>query len=381
MKHPRLPNGMGTIRYLGKGRSNPYAVYAPDYRVTPKGNATYTKRLCYVPDWYTGFAVLVSYKAGTYHPGDEIDIARQMKNEPEHEMSALAKKILSDYRQIGRKEEARNRENKHTFLDTFNEYFEERFGEYATQRYSDGTKTVYKGSVSAWSEIHEEFIEDITRSRLQGIVNALSEVYKAPTIKRFMAVASNVFTYAMKKEYITANPMKFVGIPMKAEEVTHAEAYTEEDLKKLGQAASKGNQEAMNILIQCYSGFRISAFEDLEVKDGVFYGGVKTGKRYVPIHSAIKGMVEKRGPYVGVIKNANERIRALCKELGIEGYKTTHSARHTFKSLCDRYGVSDIAQRLLMGHSISSLDVHDSVYTHFSIEDLRKEIEKIPKVF
>ena len=28
-KHPKLPNGYGQIRYLGKGRRNPYGVYPP----------------------------------------------------------------------------------------------------------------------------------------------------------------------------------------------------------------------------------------------------------------------------------------------------------------------------------------------------------------
>ena len=28
-KHSRLPNGYGSIRYLGKNRKNPYAVHPP----------------------------------------------------------------------------------------------------------------------------------------------------------------------------------------------------------------------------------------------------------------------------------------------------------------------------------------------------------------
>ena len=28
-KHPRLPNAFGSIRYIGKGRTNPYAVHPP----------------------------------------------------------------------------------------------------------------------------------------------------------------------------------------------------------------------------------------------------------------------------------------------------------------------------------------------------------------
>ena len=63
-KHPRLPNGYGSIRYLGKSRKNPYAVHPP---ADIDGNRP--PALCYVDDWMKGFIILTSYKAGTYTPG------------------------------------------------------------------------------------------------------------------------------------------------------------------------------------------------------------------------------------------------------------------------------------------------------------------------
>ena len=45
-KHPRLPNGYGSIRYLGKSRKNPYAVHPP---ADIDGNRP--PALCYVDDW------------------------------------------------------------------------------------------------------------------------------------------------------------------------------------------------------------------------------------------------------------------------------------------------------------------------------------------
>lgn len=32
-KHPRLPNGLGSIRYLGRHRKHPYAVHPPQSQI------------------------------------------------------------------------------------------------------------------------------------------------------------------------------------------------------------------------------------------------------------------------------------------------------------------------------------------------------------
>ena len=73
-KHPRLPNGFGSIRWLGSGRRRPYAVHPPS-QVKPNGITTMPKALCYVDDWYKGLAVLSAYHAGTYTPGMEDSLA------------------------------------------------------------------------------------------------------------------------------------------------------------------------------------------------------------------------------------------------------------------------------------------------------------------
>ena len=52
-KHSRLPNGYGSIRYLGKNRKNPYAVHPPANIDGDRPAA-----LCYVDDWMKGFIIL-----------------------------------------------------------------------------------------------------------------------------------------------------------------------------------------------------------------------------------------------------------------------------------------------------------------------------------
>ena len=157
-KHPRLKSGFGTIKYLGEGRSNPYAVYPPEYKISQNGYRFHTNALCYVPDWYTGFAILVSYKAGTYQKGDEVTIASAIEHSPEQDLCYAAKMILADYAKVGTKLHiVDSGSNKHKWIDVYQEYMEYRFGEYAAKRYSVRTKRAYSNAGSQWADLHDCF--------------------------------------------------------------------------------------------------------------------------------------------------------------------------------------------------------------------------------
>ena len=67
-KYPRLPNGYGSINFLGKKRRNPYGVYPPVTEFTIDGIPIRPKAICYVDDWRKGFIILTAYKAGNYTP-------------------------------------------------------------------------------------------------------------------------------------------------------------------------------------------------------------------------------------------------------------------------------------------------------------------------
>ena len=60
-KHPKLPNGFGSIKYLGKGRYKPYGVYPPVEKYTMKGPVT-PKALAYVETWEDGYEILAAHK-------------------------------------------------------------------------------------------------------------------------------------------------------------------------------------------------------------------------------------------------------------------------------------------------------------------------------
>ena len=69
----RLPSGFGSIRYLGKGRRNSYAVHPPAKSI-PGKKWPRPPALCYVPDWITGFKALSLYHAGLFKCGLERDL-------------------------------------------------------------------------------------------------------------------------------------------------------------------------------------------------------------------------------------------------------------------------------------------------------------------
>lgn len=75
-KYQKLPNGYGSIRFLGSGRRNPYGVYPPVKEFDDNGNAVSRKAICsklcvfphtFLTTWLYG--ILIS-EQGLY-PGGE----------------------------------------------------------------------------------------------------------------------------------------------------------------------------------------------------------------------------------------------------------------------------------------------------------------------
>ena len=374
---PRLPNGMGHIKYLGSGRTNPYAVLPPEYKPSEQPYS-YKKALCYVPDWYTAFAVLMSYKAGTYKAGDEIEISRSLHGLRTSDLNDFTRRVIADYQLIGTKKEGLANIQKHKFSEVYEAFMNQRFGEYATASYAPGTVLGYKANYRHFEPIADKYIEDITLDELQELVNGLSDHLARGTIGTVMHVCSAVYKYAVTRDWVPRSLASLVKIPVRARDTKHIDAYTDEDLKKLWEAAWDGDEVAIEIIQQTYTGFRISAMYDLELdlRHQTVYGGVKTGKRTIPLHPAIIPFFWSNPKPPCRREQMVYKIKALCKRLGIPQIYSTHSARHTFKRLCDKYDVHPIAARIMMGHSPGT-DVHDTSYTHWEIEDLRREISKI----
>lgn len=154
------------------------------------------------------------------------------------------------------------------------------------------------------------------------------------------------------------------------------------------------------VLIGIYSGWRpqelsILKVEDIDLENGTMKGGLKTdaGKnRIVPIHPVIKPLIENRmketmsmqSEYLfndangqqGTHMTYDKYRNRFKKVMGCLKFDhRPHETRHTF--ITKACNVDEYILKLIVGHAIE--DITEKVYTHRTMEQLRKEIEKITK--
>lgn len=364
-KHPNLPNGYGSIRFLGAGRSRPYAVHPPATQCNAKGRYITPKAICYCADWYTAFACLTAWHQGRYYPGMECDVAKE-RQESYADLDAFCRRVLST---IGAAS------NQRTFGTVADEFMKYKYGQNAPRALAEKTESADKNLRKHVSSLDLYQIDGLPLQKMQETVNSI----EAETIrKRAVIFIKQVFKYAISRGYIQRDESALLHAPeTKAEK--HAEPFSDSELAILW--AHKDDENAAAALIMCYSGFRVSAYRTLEVNVDQMYfrGGVKTaaGKnRIVPIHSAIQPLL-KTGWGVLSLKQRTirKRFSVMCTKLGI-AYHSPHGCRHTFSRLCEKYGVSEADRKRMLGHSFSG-DITNGVYGHRTVEELRQSIEKI----
>lgn len=381
-KYPKLPNGFGSIKYLGKGRRNPYAVHPPTKEFTLDGVPKTPKAICYVSDWMIGFGVLTAYHAGTYYPGYERTLAAAVSGSPDQ----IAQAILADYNatkaagcKIGNKPK--------TFKDVYNDFFHWKYEEEQSRQYSQATIKCTKAAFSNCTDLHDKAFAELRYQDLQSMVDRCPLKYSSKSL--IVSLFHQMYAYADTCDLIDKDYSAHVRVRT-ADDNEHGVPFSDRELDILW--ANKNNDIVKCILVMCYSGFRIKEIETITVflEERYMHGGVKTaaGKnRDVPIHSAIYPLVEelyhKNGSNLlgATDETFRNRLYPVLKSLGIatapSGEKhTPHDCRHTFSALCERYGVRENDRKRMMGHSFGS-DITNQVYGHRTIEDLRTEIEKI----
>ena len=371
-KYPKLPNGYGQIKYLGKNRRNPYAVYPPVKEFDENGKAIMSKALCYVDDWMKGFAILTAYRAGTYTPGMEKEL--NCDDTTPTNAGSVVQRILADYNltkngKLGQK----------TFEEVYNDFYDYKYERDKSRNYSTASKNSTRAAFKNCMILHKKPFADLRHKDLQEAIDSCK--LKHSSLELIGSLLHQMYEYAIvyelvDKDYSTA--LK-INIP---DDDEHGVPFTPEELEILWK--NRDNDIVEFILIMCYSGYRLSAYKKMEVNlvENYFKGGVKTKyskDRIVPIHSGILPLVKHRLREYGCLlpqSNSNFRCKMyeIIKVLNI-GNHTPHDCRHTFSALCEKYGISNNDRSRMLGHSFR--DITNKVYGHRELEDLRAEIEKI----
>ena len=371
-KYPRLPVGYGTIRRIGGKRSKPYAVHPPATERDPNtGLYIRPPALCYVSSWYVGMSVLSAYHAGNYHPGDEKIIEREFSSVlSEAGLSEFCQRLLSNFAIITGKEPGGK-----LLKDVYAEFYEWKFGVNAPKELSHHARRNTAVAFSHLDALHDRPIAALTLSEMQDAINSIPGGQF--TVRSSVLILKQLFDYAIPRDYCQRNLADYLVVP-KRKETQHHDAFTDEELSVLWMHTD--DPIIAFVLIMCYSGFRLTAYDTLKVdlKNRSFTGGIKTAAsrgRTIPMHSAIVPLVEKYGahPRCSQSKLRIEMEKRL-PSVGVR-YLSPHSCRHTFSRLCESYGVNENDRKRMLGHSLG--DITNSVYGHRSLEELRSEIEKI----
>lgn len=375
-KYPKLPNGFGSIKHLSGNRTNPYAIHPPTTEFGLNGAPKTPKAIAYVDDWYWGFSILLAHKAGTFVPG--VYPPKPTTTDVKA-LNSLIETVLSDLSVIRQAATGKAEEDAPTFAEVYKKFYAWKFDENNEKKYSESTKYSIQAAFKNFSSLHDKAFKTLSIDDLQDAVNACTLKYAS--IESMVNFIKQLYNYAVPRDLADKNYGEFVKINREDDNINGI-PFTDAELKLFWK--KKNDPVIEFLLIMCYSGYRISAFQNMKtnLSELYFQGGVKnkTSKdRIVPIHSAIVPLVKKRIKRDGAlltITNAEFRkaMYAKLEELGIEKH-TPHDCRHTFSKLCEKYEVKENDKKRMMGHAFQDID--NKVYGHRDLEDLRTEIEKI----
>lgn len=378
-KYPKLPSGFGTIRYLGSGRRNCYAVHPPAV-VDALGRVQRPAALCYVDDWVKGFTVLTAYKAGSYEPGME----KKLEVAEASDADVLVQRLIADYSTIKGVEDKHPEIKELTFSEVYEKFYHWKFEENKGKPLSERCKESYRTAFGNSKSIHDRLFKSIKHEDLQKVIDDCQK--KSASKNQIVNLFKQMYKYAIIHEICTEDKSQYVSSNC-VDDVESGTPFTPEEFSVLWN--NKDDEDVQMILIMCYSGFRISEYRTMEInlEKRYFHGGIKTdaGKnRYVPIHHAIYPFVVKRLEKYGCMLNTSSSSFRRCHfyrvldRLNIQGSPkhTPHDCRHTFSAMCESYKIELTDRKRMLGHSLKE-DVTTGTYGHRSIEELRAEIEKI----
>lgn len=379
-KYPKLPNGFGSIRYLGSDRRNCYAVHPPS-TIDELGVTKRPAAICYVDDWIKGFTVLTAYKAGTYIPGMEKDLPASSTQDAD----VLVQRILADYSTLKGVEDKHPEIHEPTFEEVFKKFIVWKFeNPHKEKKLSKASRTNYQVAFKNCKALHHRIFCKIKPSELQANLDSCTLSHSSQEL--ILTLYKQMYKYAAFDEICTDDKSKNVVINIPDDD-KHGIPFSDDELTVLWK--NRSDEEVQMILIMIYSGYRISAYKTLEVnlEENYFKGGVKTaaGKgRIVPIHPAIRSFVSARIQKYGTLLPVSastyrtKYFNPTLERLNVKEQfnHTPHDCRHTFSMLCEKYSVRENDRKRMLGHSFQK-DITNKIYGHRSIEDLDAEIKKI----
>lgn len=278
---------------------------------------------------------------------------------------------------------------------TFGQIYDRWKQEKYYQQLSESAKTSRESALKYCAPIMDMKIKDIKTATLQDIIDACP--HGSSTKKNIRTVMHTVFEYAVQNDLVSRDYTDFIKIEY-SEPVIDREIFSEDEIKKLWDMSDKW--EVQILLILLYSGLRVNELlknnrENCNLEERWIYVPESLAKnrssiRYVPIHDKVydfvqrfymigekynsKGLIVNDGGYVITYNNfVSRNLKKINQALG-SNHKM-HDTRHTFITRAHTFKLDDLCLKKIVGHTPGNIT--QKVYTHITIEELRKEINKM----
>lgn len=267
--------------------------------------------------------------------------------------------------------------------DNFMKKEEPTFGEvldlWKADKYSDrDTPSSYTSAFQHIKVLHNRKIADIRAADIEVFIND----DKMPrSVKHFVkTILNQVFSYAVRHEIVDKNYAQLAKPKIDISVHTEKRIFSREEVQKVWDMAESEKRDMVLFLL--YSGIRINeclklTVDMVDLAQLTMRTGSKTdaGKdRIIPIHSALKPVVESR------LNETKGKLFHFSMKTAQQWIKdatghTAHECRHTFATQAIECGMQEEARKRILGHAL--VGVTNRTYTHLEIEFLRAEMEKL----
>ena len=361
----RLPNGFGNVSKLSGKRRNPWRA---------------RKTSGWVIDEKTKKAKQTYITIGYYETRQQALMALSEYNANPYDIDA----------------------NKITFAEVYEKWSEKKFEEISPSNING-----YKASYKLCEAIYNTKFSDLKLTHLQSIVDNSGKNY--PALKKLKILFNQLFDYAVMNEVITRDRhiVEYLNIG-KEEKSTKHYRFTDAEIEALWRRAD-GNEYVQVILMLIYSGVRPGELfgtkctsVDLESRFFTIEKGKNVNAaRKVPIHDRTLPFFEhwmSKGNEHLITNLSGGKFQfdtnhssytdsfwtPVLTDIGILQY--THAngelaehlpddTRHTFTTMWKEKKLDEAMRRKIQGHS--GKGIGEIVYTHFELEKLREELNRL----
>lgn len=362
----RLPNGFGSVTYLGPGRRKPWRARKTlgwEAVDAETGKPISAKDGLSAADLQTKVIEKQRYiNIGTFETRDEayMALSNYNKNPYDVEAAKITLKVMVD-------------------------------------RWAAASKSTFAESTWARIERTRRRLPDwllkmkLVDIKMMHLEKALRELATAKSIlDQLKVILERTFDYAIKHEYISKNYASFIDTRTligKERERREHRPLSEDEIQMIHDTDLKIRDL---LLVALYTGMRPQELTTLRAEmvyldEGYIRHGSKTeaGRdRIIPINPFIRPVLERlidqstKG-YLFETQTGTalsySHYRTLFSQC-LPGH-TPHDTRHTFITRWRaELGLSDIICHLIVGHTLK--DVSETVYTHRKLEDLKAEMDR-----